>query len=245
MVRFCVLGACALALLSPFVASADTIPIVAPPGLPAGSPYRLVFSTSTAFAATSSNIGDYNAFVTKVANTEPALKSLGTEWKAIASTTTTTARTNTGTDPTSSMGVPVYNLEGELVAVSNADLWDGTISADLICDEHGGYPPEGYTSAIWTGTIWNGEPPGNDVNNEFPLGTAAPAWGQSNLKTDEWIYSSHGSYMASKELPMYALSGVLTVVPEPSSLALSALALCFAVATLNWRRRFPKGRLIK
>jgi hypothetical protein len=230
------LGAFALAACAPFFAWADTIPVVTPPGLPAGSQYRLVFSTSTGFSATSSNIADYNGFVTKVANAEPALTSLGTQWKAIASTTTTTALENTGTSPEQSVGVPVYNLEGELVAMSNADLWDGTLSADLLCDEHGGYPPAGYTTAIWTGTIWNGEPPDNDVNNVFPLGTSSPAWGQSNLKSDYWIYSSHGSYMASKEMPFYAISGILTAVPEPSSLALAAAAFC-SIAAISIRRR--------
>src|SRR5476649_2165204 len=113
-----VLGLCGITLAAPRVALGA--PVVVPPGLPAGSPYRLVFSTDTGTTAFSNNVADYNAYVTASANTEPALMALGTNWKAIVSTSTVNARDNTDTNPTS-MGVPIYNLDGELVATSNAD----------------------------------------------------------------------------------------------------------------------------
>ena len=58
-------------------------PITVPTGLNPGDAYRLVFVTSTTLDATSSDIADYNAFVSGVANTVPELVALGTTWTAI------------------------------------------------------------------------------------------------------------------------------------------------------------------
>jgi hypothetical protein len=64
------------------------VPITVPTGLSPGDEYRLVFVTSTTRNATSSNIADYNLFVTGVANTIPELLALGTTWSATGSTRT-------------------------------------------------------------------------------------------------------------------------------------------------------------
>src|SRR5262245_48347019 len=109
------------------------------PDLPAGTQYRLAFVTSTTRDATSSNIADYNAFVTTAANTQSSLVALGTTWTAIASTATVSARTNTNTDPTPAgdNGVPIYRLDGVKIADHYDDLWDGDIDATLSVDEAG------------------------------------------------------------------------------------------------------------
>lgn len=140
-------------------------PITVAPGVPAGDQYRLAFVTSTNTAATTSNIAYYNAFVNNAANLEPALSSLGTTWTAIASTAMVAARDNTNTNPTS-VDVPIYNLAGQLIATSNADLWGGNLSASISYDEHGAPPLPGYTQ-VWTGTGSTGIP--DDPTD--PLGT--------------------------------------------------------------------------
>lgn len=69
--------------------------------------------TSETRNGASSAISSYNAFVTGVANTQPALASLGTTWKAIGSTETVDARDNTGTNPdVDGVGVPIFLLTG-------------------------------------------------------------------------------------------------------------------------------------
>ena len=108
-------------------------PITVARGVPAGDQYRLAFVTSTTTDATSSNIDYYNAIVTNAANSEPARESLGTTWTAIASTAMVAARDNTNTNPVS-VGLPIYNLAGQLVANSNPDLWDGHLSASISYD---------------------------------------------------------------------------------------------------------------
>ena len=77
-----------IALVAVVIASATATasPITIPPGLAPGSTYFLAFVTGDERDATSSNILDYNAFVTKAAYDEPALLALGTIWKAIGST---------------------------------------------------------------------------------------------------------------------------------------------------------------
>ena len=203
-------------------------PIVVPPGLHAGDQYRLAFVTSTSTMATSTNIEDYNVFVTDAANSDPTLASLGTTWTAIGSTSTESATTNTNTDP-SSTGFPIYNLAGQLLATSNTDFWDGTLANPILYDEHGDTVQPGY-SEVWTGTGTTGIPTGPDD----PFGSVTPAWGDASSASTNWIYAGQGQYVSVSDHTMYGISGVLTVVPEPSALVLAAIG---GLALLTWRRR--------
>jgi hypothetical protein len=65
-----------------------------PPGLSPGDQYHLIFLTSGTRDATSSNIADYDAFVTDQANLSPVLAALGTTWRALGSTGTANAIDN-------------------------------------------------------------------------------------------------------------------------------------------------------
>jgi hypothetical protein len=179
-------------------------PITVPSGVPAGDQYRLVFVTSTSTPATSADIAYYNAFATNAASLEPALQSLGTTWTALASTATVDAYDNTNTDPMS-LGVPIYNLAGQLVANSNPDLWDGSLSASISYDEHGAPPLPGYTQ-VWTGTGSTGVPDGP----ADALGSLSPVWGDSKSATSNWIDA--GYYGALDNHTIYAISGILTVL---------------------------------
>ncbi|GBL15778.1 hypothetical protein MTo_03094 [Microcystis aeruginosa NIES-1211] len=118
--------------------------VVVPPGLAPGAQYRLVFVTSGARDAQSTDINDYNTFVTNQATfgtsdidtaLDTALYAAGFDpntitWKAIGSTASVAARDNTGTNP-SSLGVPIYLIDGNRVADNNADLWDGSIQTAI------------------------------------------------------------------------------------------------------------------
>lgn len=219
-------GCCVIFFATPLVALGA--PVVVPPGVAPGAQYRLVFTTNTTTTAFSSDIATYNAFVTTSANTDPTLVGLGTSWKAIASTAAVSARDNTGTNP-ASVGVPIYNLAGQLVATSNADLWDGTIANAIFYDQHGVAPPPGNL-VVWTGTQPAGIP-------DEPLGIDFPSWGQGNFATRDWVFSSYGTYGAEREFLLYGMSGVLTApVPEPGTLALCAIGGITALA-IGGRRR--------
>lgn len=80
--------------------------------------------TSTTRDALSTNISDYNAFVTAAALSVPELAALSTAWHVIGATAAVDARDNTSTNPgVDGVGVPIYLLNGTLLATDNNDCW--------------------------------------------------------------------------------------------------------------------------
>lgn len=198
----------AAAVLALTGTSLPATPITTPPGLNPGDHYRLAFVTSSATTAFSGTIGDYNTFVTGVANGQSALVALGTTWTAIASTSAVDARDNTGTNP-SSTGVPIYLLDGSKIANDNADLWDGTLLHALNVTESGG-----TLSGIlpWTGTNSSGL---KGTGTAGPLGGDPIAAGLTSATNSQWIVAGGYDPFGPNPNPMYAISGVLTV-PNPA-----------------------------
>jgi hypothetical protein len=213
-------------LLSLLVASsASAVPVTVPSSLNPGNQYRLAFVTSAERNGASTLIDSYNAFVTNVANTQAALASLGTTWKAIASTATVDARDNTGTNPVvDGVGVPIFLLNDTLLAEDNFDLWDGNILVPLAIDETGGASPQTF---VWTGTRSSG------VANS-PLGTGSPL--HPTIGTTQF---SHSAWVQGDNLfnflvqPLYAVSDVLIVVPEPGT---GLLVIAGLLSLAGWRR---------
>ena len=218
---------CATCLLAPLAALAA--PITVPTDLNVGDKYRLAFVTSTTRDATSSNIADYNSFVAAVAAGQPELAALGTTWSVIGSTATVDARDNTGTNP-SATGVPIYRLDDTRIANSNADLWDGSLLAILDKREDGSLSVSAF---VWTGTgiLGFGASGGEHLGNSFvEVGLTSSVGGG-------WIDSSN--FFSFDVRKFYAMSGELTVVPEPSSLFLVGIG---ATAVVGWQLRRRRHR---
>ena len=214
--------------------SAFAGPITVPTGLSPGDQYRLAFVTSTSRDATSSNIADYNTFVTTDANSVPALAALGTTWTAIASTNTINAYDNTSTNPSNAAGVPIYDLGSDLVASNNASLWSGKLGTPILLDEVG----LSYPNLVWTGTATDG----SHVIGQALGSAGQTTWsGLSNKFDARWV--SAIIEPQAQEYSLYAISGVLTVpVPEPSTLVLAGLAAAgLAVPMLRRRRHGNSG----
>lgn len=221
----------AASLFVPFATWAA--PITIPTGLNFGDQYRLAFVTSTARTATSSNISDYNAFVTAVANSVPELVALGTNWKAIASTGgsfSDTARGNTSTQPFTP-GAAIYTLGDTLVATNYADLWDGNLLAPINYWENGQQitTPNWF---VWTGTSISGDP-GPSFAPLNPLGFPTPRLGSAVMVGPGWV--DYSTVANNQFLAMYAISDILTVVPEPNAAALALVGFLFAA--WGWQRR--------
>jgi hypothetical protein len=205
--------------------------VVVPPGLSPGDEYRVVFRTSTTIDGTSTDIADYNAFVTGVANSVAELSALGTTWTAIASTATIDARDNTGTDPNVELGVPIYATDGTLIFADNVDMWDGLHLIGIPVNEGNFTESKGPGPSVWTGTAADGT-----VNS--PLGSATPTYGASTAaKTAgaRWIDQADQK-TNTPSLRLYGISGALTVVPEPGTIVLVLLGLVGYAAS---GRRFP------
>lgn len=191
--------------------------ITVPTDLNPGDQYRLVFITSGITAASSSSIDDYNAFVDSLAKaTGSAVEDLNTTWAIIGSTTSIDARDNTHTnDAAGDPSVPIYRLDGQRVADSNADLWDGSINAAISITEKGG----GLSTYTWTGTATNGT-----KRTPYELGSSSTYVGASFTTSSVWISAGYYTDPAVGR-PVYAMSGVLTVVPEPASFGVVLLMM--------------------
>jgi hypothetical protein len=206
-------------------------PITIPAGLNPGDQYRLAFVTSTFRTATSTDIADYNAFVTAAANSQTELAALGTTWMAIASTATVDARDNTGTNP-SSTGFPIFLLDpaSTKIADNNADLWDGDLDAALNVTESGtSIAPS--RDLVWTGTTSTGEGQPGRV-----LGSTDPQYGLYFDPSVRWVSSANDPNTFGGRF--YGLSGILTVtaVPEPGAMSVLALGLV-GFAALRRKRK--------
>lgn len=97
--------------------------LLPPAGLSPGYHFRFVFVTDGIRDATSSNITDYNNFVTAQAN-GATYNGTTMTWAAIASTPTVNAIDNVGQTQD-----PVYSADGTQVTTTTttAGLWSGTI----------------------------------------------------------------------------------------------------------------------
>ena len=209
------------------VPTVEAMPVTVPPDLSPGDQYRLAFVTSGVHDATSTDITTYNDFVRAEANSEPLLLSLATTWRAIGSTSAVDARDNTATNPSSSVGVPIYNLSGSRIANNNADLWDGTILASLSIDQHG----VGFFFNVWTGTAQSGV--GATPSRQLGAPTSVKL-GSAGSTDSRWVDRAISA--AGSEQRLYGISAVLSVtaVPEPSTFALSFLsAVGLAASTLR------------
>ena len=220
---------CTTFLVAPPTASAA--PITVPASLSPGSQYRLVFVTSTTRDANSTNIADYNTFVTNAANSVPQLVALGTPWKAIGSTLTDAARDNTGTNPGVNFpDVPLYSLDGSIVANDNADFWDGSHLAGINRNESGDFSVD---NAVWTGTSTSGTAAINQYLGSVIIpfiAIGAPYDSNANWTSAAGVDHNELHYL-------YGMSGVLTVVPEPGSIVLACLTAAGLAVTSVRRRR--------
>lgn len=189
-------------------------------GLVAGQQYRLAFVTSTGTPFTSSDIGFYNTFAQTIATNANA--NYGTvSWKIIGSTQAVDARDNTGTNPNISTGVPIFLMDGiTKIADNNADLWDGSLDNALSLDENGA-AATGNAGRVLTGSLADGTE--SDGSQYLGNPTQVRSGGLANTNS-LWmrIFTENPNGGLSSQA-IYAMSDVLTVVPEPSSLALLGL----------------------
>ena len=146
-----------------FDITAETVFAVAPADGYKGD-YRLAFVTLATTNATSTDIADYNAFVSNAAANVSALNALGTTWKCLGSTASIDARVNTDTSPdrdvtngdvplagyNAATDVPIYTTTGLRMADDDYDLWDGTIATPVYFED--GTKLTYNTHSAWVGS---------------------------------------------------------------------------------------------
>ena len=218
--------------------------ILQPEGLEPGDQYRLIFTTSAKRDATSSNIEDYNNFVQSVADSSPEVATWGLEWKAIASTPTVDAVTNTGTDWRVEDGVPIYRVDGALAYEHNHDLWllgpfDPAHTVALDLDEMGRViPPEAGRVVVFNGT--------NGAGVRAPIGIPMDQRGLGGSPFGLTGYARglapsvrFGIDSAPAGLPnhFYAISQSLVAVPEPTPHPTALATIIGTISCLTRHRR--------
>jgi hypothetical protein len=199
--------------------------LTTPAGLSPGDHFRFVFVTDGSRDATSSNINDYNTFVTEQAG-GATYNGKSITWVAIASTPTVNAIDNVGLTQD-----PVYLADGTKVTTSTttSGLWSGGLLHAIDEDLTG---KQSTPRWVWTGT----DPTG--LSNYAPLGTTkfmsdlvspipipiSSALGISDptITNVSWVIGAgYENTLTNPNLPtnpLYGISADLTVVPEPSSL---------------------------
>lgn len=230
-----ILAAVCFVAMTAATSSLQAVPITTPPDLNPGDPYRLAFVTTSLSGGQFNTISTYNMVVTVTAGDVPALAALGTTWTAIASTPGVDARDNTATNPVST-GVPIYLLDGTRIADNNADLWDGSLLATFSIDQTGAFFG---APIVWTGTAADGT--GLDVLG----GGGAPTTGSNAEVNSGWVQFNTPPAKNVK-YPLYAISGVLTAVPEPPAALLACLgAASFGLGALSRRYGHWRGRRLQ
>lgn len=230
---------CLLFVLSACLAAAPRLQagIILPSGLHPGDHFQLIFVTSDGRDALSSNISDYNAFVTtEAAPITTFLNGLGytnVGWTAIASTSHTAALSNAHQFDT------VYDTQGHEVADTSSDhsLYGLNISRTLFAA-----PKYDQQGQLGSQVVWTGAEDDGGIDPAGPLGSSRAGFGDSR--------SNNAAYLDVEDInsaamhSFYGLSGELTVpqvasVPEPQSIILAALGV---VGAWGYRRRCNRSR---
>ena len=202
--------------------------IIPPIGLAPGSEYQLIFVTADTTTATSTNISDYNTFVTNEAALNPSLPSA--TWDAVGSTATVNANVNAQNVMVDGSYLPVYNTQG--IEVSGiAGLYSGSLLNVVDYNQNGVLQS---SVEVWTGSTTAGVGDGAFVLGNTP--EEGTEFGDSQLKTAAWIEFLRQNSTAAHTL--YALSTPLTVpTPEPATITLLGSALSLLAGFYLLRRR--------
>ena len=235
----------AIAAAAAFAPAAQAAAIVTPLDGYTGD-YRIAAIMSPRTTVDANNpISFYNGIVTTAAAAVTELNDLGTTWTAIGSTIAVDARDNTGTNPTISVGIPIYTTDGVRIADDNADLWDGALASRLYYDTGTAHPEgwdgHGFYDSSWTGTKTDGTQTGDGSTNPQDGNALSTGSGGNNITMNRnylsdsgWIDGATAGGADSRGKHLMAISGVISgAVPEPSSMSLLALG---GLALLRRRR---------
>jgi hypothetical protein len=184
--------------------------IIPPIGLAPGSKYQLVFATTGIRDALSSDIADYNAFVTAQALLNPLLPSA--TWRAVASTDSVAANVNAP-----SSGLPVFNTHGGEVSSAFSQFYFSPHLAAIQFDQFGVVAPP---REVWTGS----SPSGFEIGGLGNMSGRLVTEGNPAVATFGWADTTQDP--PSTLLGFYALSSPITLpTPEPATLTLLGSAL--------------------
>ena len=192
-----------------------------------GDTYQLIFVTSTARTAASSDMAVYNAFVQAAADAAGLGASVGVEWRAVASTNNVNARDN------AAITGLVYNMALELVGDISQLYGEANNVNDVYYTEYVVKRPG--DSVMWTGSTRYGLKWESGLGGNMELGRVMV--GTSDDSGNGWLEDGgrrYNRWPGIDEFPLYSLSSTLTIIPEPATMVLLGLG---GMGMLLGRRR--------
>lgn len=205
-------------MLGAAVARADIIP---PSGLVSGDHFRLVFVSSQTRLSDSTSFANWDAFVTALADAAGLGIYNGgvVAWHALGSIS---VPGQNAFDRLPNSSIPIYDINGDLIASAANDIWSGTLLHAIDYTETG-VP---LSTLVWTATLPNGHIT-PDLQGLGAFGNQVV--GNSAASDSSWIDST-SAFNLNPPHSVYGYSDVITVraaVPEPDTilLALTAAAL--------------------
>ncbi len=198
------------------VFSSDARQALSDAGIALDEPFRLVFTTSSTRDAQADDIATYDTFVNDVAASSTILQNAldalvadglvgfggNITWSAIAATEDDNlVRVNTNTQ-TTDPSFPILDLQGDLIADGNNDLWDGAINSPIDITENN----DPINVSVWTGVFNADGTPGSNR-----LGLNFPRLGSSNATNATWI--TENGAQPTNEFSLYAISDPIVAVP--------------------------------
>jgi len=139
-------------------------------------------------------------------------------------------------------GLPIYLVSGEILVPDYRNLWanrDGELVSPTFDTTELGtkFPPVNGEVLVYTGTRSNGVAFAN-----FEMGSGrSSSVGAANYEHVDWMINPAIS-LSDGLLPMYAISEVLTAVPEPTVRAHIAVTLLSGFVFLRHRDRTRTNR---
>jgi len=209
-------------------------------GLSAGESFQILFVSDSKIqrdvldgaddGSDNSTIAQWNAWINLQADSSTITGFGGLNFSAIVSL-------NDGVTPVNAkdnavISGPVYLANGSFLFTDAADAWDGSgnstgtaLPTAIVINEDGNAintsGSSGAGRLVWTGSNNDG-----NVTGTYPgaNGTQSMMTGNSVDTDDDWITNTTAERRGpDTALRVYGLSEVITIVPEPSSLALLGL----------------------
>ena len=249
------------------MAVAEAGPIYAPIELKRGDTFRVIFVTSGKINSQSTNIADYDQFVNQQANGATYGGALVhfSAIASIATTATNpplvNARDHINNGSNAQAIAGVFMADGTKVATNSGNATNGLFSGYVLTNPNQGIDGTVYSDVnVWTGTAGNGLTYQTALYGYYGLGSSndgrllsdpnpTPYFpspvaevgylGTTNASSYSWLSKGGipGVQATTSEFQMYAISDVLTVVPEPSSLIGFTLGTLILAVHHRFRRR--------
>ena len=193
-----------------------------PSGLNIGDEFRLIFLSSTKYAASSSSIETYNTWIQgRAAAGHADIQAHSSIFRVVGCTTTKDARDNTGTTYVSTdKGVPIYWLNGNKVADDYEDFYDGSWDDEANDKNQSGtdgpntsdndyYPITGCEDNGTERTVTvSGSTQSYALGSSLGITVARP----NSTETGHGPLSSGFQVAEASARPMYGLSAVFSVI---------------------------------